>query len=65
MNKGQKILKSAKKIRFLGNQLLSKKDQKHLPYLAKYFLKAKGCEIWDLENKNIMILQEWVLRHAY
>ena len=53
MNKGQKILKSAKKIIPGGNQLLSKRSEMFAPNVwPTYFSKAKGCEIWDLENKK-------------
>ena len=53
MNKGQKILKSAKKIIPGGNQLLSKRSEMFAPNVwPAYFSKAKGCEIWDLENRK-------------
>ena len=52
MNKGQKLLNSAKKIITGGNQLLSKRSEMFLPGLwPNYYKKAKGCKIWDLENK--------------
>jgi glutamate-1-semialdehyde 2,1-aminomutase len=52
MNKGQKVLKEAKKIIPGGNQLLSKRSEIFLPGLwPVYYKKAKGCKIWDLENK--------------
>ena len=52
MNKGQKILKEAKKIIPGGNQLLSKRSEIFLPGLwPTYYKKAKGCKIWDLDNK--------------
>ena len=52
MNKGQKLLTSAKKIIPGGNQLLSKRSEMFLPGLwPNYYKKAKGCKIWDLENK--------------
>lgn len=50
MNKGAKLWKEAKKIIPGGNQLLSKRSEKFLPDLwPSYYLKAKGCEVWDLE----------------
>ena len=53
MNKGQKLLKKAKKIIPGGNQLFSKRAELFLPGLwPSYYKKAKGCEIWDLENKK-------------
>ncbi len=52
MNKGQKLLKKAKKIIPGGNQLLSKRSEIFLPGIwPNYYNKAKGCKIWDLENK--------------
>ena len=52
MNKGQKLLVKAKKIIPGGNQLLSKRSEMFLPGLwPTYYKKAKGCKIWDLNNK--------------
>lgn len=52
MNKGQKLLKKAKKIIPGGNQLLSKRSELFLPgYWPAYYKKAKGCKVWDLNNK--------------
>ncbi len=52
MNKGQKLLKKAKKIIPGGNQLLSKRSELFLPGLwPTYYKKAKGCKVWDLNNK--------------
>ncbi len=52
MNKGQKLLKKAKKIIPGGNQLLSKRSEMFLPgYWPNYYNKAKGYKIWDLDNK--------------
>ena len=52
MNKGQKLLAKAKKIIPGGNQLLSKRSEMFLPGLwPTYYKKAKGCKIWDLNNK--------------
>ncbi len=51
MNKGQKLLKKAKKIIPGGNQLLSKRSEIFLPeYWPNYYKKAKDCKIWDLDN---------------
>lgn len=53
MNKGQKLLKKAKKIIPGGNQLLSKRSEMFAPNMwPTYFKKAKGCEIWDLTGKK-------------
>ncbi len=52
MNKGQKLLRKAKKIIPGGNQLLSKRSEMFLPGLwPAYYKKAKGCKVWDLNNK--------------
>ena len=52
-NKGQKLLKIAKKIIPGGNQLLSKRSEIFLPDLwPNYYTKAKGCELWDLEKNR-------------
>ena len=52
MNSGQKLLKTAKRIIPGGNQLLSKRSEIFLPgYWPTYYKKAKGCKIWDLDNK--------------
>ena len=51
-NLGQKFLNKAKKIIPGGNQLLSKRSELFLPNLwPNYYKKAKGCTIWDLDNK--------------
>ena len=52
MNKGQKLLKKAKKIIPGGNQLLSKRSEIFLPdQWPAYYKRASGCKIWDLDNK--------------
>ena len=52
MNKGQQLLKKAKKIIPGGNQLLSKRSELFLPGLwPVYYKKANGCRVWDLNNK--------------
>ena len=51
-NLGQKFLKKAKKIIPGGNQLLSKRSEIFLPnHWPNYYNKAKGCVIWDLNNR--------------
>ena len=59
MNKGQKLLRKAKKIIPGGNQLLSKRSEMFLPGLwPAYYKKAKGCKVWDLNNGcNLMRLR--------
>lgn len=53
MNKGQKLYKIAKKYIPGGTQLLSKRPEMFLPdYWPSYYQKAKGCEVWDLDNKK-------------
>ena len=53
LNIGQKYLIKAKKIIPGGNQLLSKRSEVFLPkFWPNYYKKAKGCKIWDLNNKS-------------
>ena len=53
MNKGQRLLKVAKKMIPGGNQLLSKRSEMFLPGLwPAYYKKAAGCKIWDMDNKQ-------------
>ena len=50
---GQKLYKKAKKIIPGGTMLLSKRPEMFAPNVwPAYFSKAKGCEIWDLENRK-------------
>jgi glutamate-1-semialdehyde aminotransferase len=51
--KGQNLYNKAKKIIPGGTMLLSKRPEMFLPdYWPSYYSKAKGCEIWDLDNKK-------------
>ncbi|MBT7624343.1 MAG: aminotransferase class III-fold pyridoxal phosphate-dependent enzyme [Flavobacteriaceae bacterium] len=51
MGKGQELYKKAKKIIPGGTMLLSKRPEMFLPEnWPSYFSKAKGCEVWDLDN---------------
>ncbi|MFX1333896.1 MAG: aminotransferase class III-fold pyridoxal phosphate-dependent enzyme [Promethearchaeota archaeon] len=53
MSSGQKLWKRAKKIIPGGSQLLSKRAELFLPELwPAYYQKAKGVEVWDLDNKK-------------
>ena len=53
MGKGQELWKKAKKIIPGGSQLLSKRSEMFLPdQWPSYYSKAKGCCIWDLDNKK-------------
>ncbi len=53
MGKSQKLYKKAKTIIPGGTQLLSKRPEMFLPDLwPSYYSKAKGCEVWDLDNKH-------------
>ena len=55
--KGQKLWDKAKTIIPGGNMLLSKRSEQFLPEIwPSYFSKAKGCEIWDLDNKRYLDL---------
>ena len=52
-NSGQKLYKKAKKIIPGGNMFLSKRPEMFLPnQWPSYFSKAKGCEVWDLDNNK-------------
>ena len=53
MGNGQKLWKRAKKIIPGGNMLLSKRAEMFLPeQWPAYFSKAKGCKIWDLDDRE-------------
>ncbi len=57
INKGQKYWIKAKKIIPGGTMLYSKNPDLLLPKKwPAYFSKAKGCEIWDLENNKFIDL---------
>ncbi len=53
MRSGQKLYKKAKKLIPGGTMLLSKRPEMFLPEnWPSYFSKAKGCEVWDLDNNK-------------
>ena len=53
MAKGPALWQKAKKIIPGGNQLLSKRAERFLPGLwPAYYLKAKGCEVWDMDGNH-------------
>ena len=53
MDKSQKMWKRAKKVIPGGNMLLSKRPEIFLPEKwPAYFLKTKGCSLWDLTIKK-------------
>ena len=53
MGKGQELYKKGKKLIPGGTMLLSKRPEMFLPEKwPSYFSKAKGCEIWDLDNRK-------------
>ena len=53
MNKGQELYIKAKKIIPGGTMLFSKRPELILPnFWPTYYSKAKGCYIWDLDNKK-------------
>jgi len=55
LNKGQKLWIRAKNVIPGGNMLLSKRPEMFLPgKWPAYFSKAKGCHIWDIENKKYL-----------
>jgi glutamate-1-semialdehyde 2,1-aminomutase len=52
-NSGALLWNKAKKIIPGGNQLLSKRAEMFLPdFWPAYYKKAKGCEIWDLDDNH-------------
>ena len=54
---GQKLYKRAKEIIPGGTMLLSKRPEMFLPDLwPSYYSKAKGCYIWDLDEKKYLDL---------
>jgi len=53
MGKSQDLYVQAKKIIPGGTQLLSKRPEQFLPdYWPAYYKKAKGCKVWDLDDKE-------------
>ena len=53
MNTGNKLWRRAKSIIPGGNMLLSKRPEMFAPELwPAYFSKAKGCKVWDLDNRE-------------
>jgi glutamate-1-semialdehyde aminotransferase len=53
MGKSQDLYVQAKKIIPGGTQLLSKRPEQLLPdYWPAYYKKAKGCKVWDLDDKE-------------
>ncbi len=53
MGKSQELYKKAKRIIPGATQLLSKRAEMFLPdYWPAYYKKAKGIEVWDLDNKH-------------
>lgn len=53
MSKSIELYKRAKEIIPGGTQLLSKRPEMWLPELwPSYYSKAKGCEVWDLDNNH-------------
>jgi len=52
-NSGADLWRKAKKMIPGGNQLLSKRSEQFLPdYWPAYYRKAKGVEVWDLDNNH-------------
>lgn len=53
VNSGAELWRKAKKIIPGGNQLLSKRSEQFLPdYWPAYYRKAKGVDVWDLDNNH-------------
>ena len=68
--KGPKLYKRAKKFIPGGTQLLSKRPEMFIPDIwPAYYSKAKGCRVWDLDNKeyidmSIMAVGACILGYA-
>ena len=57
MGSGQILWQRAKKVIPGGNMLLSKRAEMFLPEKwPSYFSRAKGCFVWDLDNKKFIDL---------
>ena len=55
MGKSQDLYNKAKKLIPGGTQLLSKRPEMFLPdFWPAYYSKAKGCEVWDLDNNKYL-----------
>ena len=53
MGRGQELYNRAKEMIPGGTQLLSKRPEMFLPDLwPAYYSKAKGCEVWDLDENH-------------
>lgn len=53
MKTGIEFWNRAKKVIPGGNQIFSKRSERFLPGLwPAYYIKAKGCEIWDMDNTH-------------
>jgi len=53
MEKSQELYKKAKTLIPGGTQLLSKRPEMFAPNIwPSYYAKAKGCEVWDLDDKK-------------
>ena len=54
LSTGQKFWRRAKKSISGGNMFLSKNPDMFLPnFWPSYYQKAKGCSVWDLDNKKL------------
>jgi glutamate-1-semialdehyde aminotransferase len=54
-NKNNLLWREAKKKILGGNSLFSKRPENFLPnYWPTYYTKAKGCNVWDLNNKKFI-----------
>ena len=54
LSTGQKFWRRAKKTISGGNMFLSKNPEMFLPnFWPAYYKKAKGCNVWDLDNKKL------------
>jgi glutamate-1-semialdehyde 2,1-aminomutase len=55
LGEGQKLWRRAKRVIPGGNMLLSKRPEMFLPeQWPAYFIKAKGCRVWDLDGRELI-----------
>ena len=65
MNSGQELWRKAIRIIPGGNGLLSKRPDRYAPDIwPVYFTKAKGCEIWDLDENHYVDMAQMGLGTA-
>ena len=60
MNNQEKLWKRSKNLIPGGNMMISKRPENILKKgWPAYFTKAKGCSVWDYENKKPDVTDKW------